>query len=45
MILGGIMAASEPFHLILDHPFLFLIREQNTGALTYIGAIMNLNQP
>ncbi len=45
MVLGGIMAASEPFQLTLDHPFLFLIREQNTGALTYIGAIMNPNQP
>jgi serpin B len=45
MVMGGIMAASEPFQLTLNRHFLFLIREQNTAALTYIGAIMNPTQP
>lgn len=39
MVLAGIMSAPEPFYLKLNRPFIFLIREKNTGALMLAGAV------
>jgi serpin B len=41
IVVLGIMFAPKPFDLRLDRPFIFLIRDQDTGALTYIGAVMD----
>ncbi len=43
-IYGGIMGAQDMFHMSLDRPFLFLIRDQNTNALLFIGAVMDPTQ-
>jgi serpin B len=41
-VLGGVMAGpSEPFHMILDRPFLFFVRDNLTKALIFEGAVMN----
>jgi len=31
----------HPFHMTLDRPFLFLIRDRVTKALLFEGALMN----
>jgi serpin B len=41
MVYGGILAANDPFHMVVDRPFLFLIRDQTTNALLFIGALMD----
>jgi len=38
---GGILAAQGPFHMTLDRPFVFIIRDNVTGALLFVGAVMN----
>jgi serpin B len=39
-LLGGLMGyPQEPFHMILDRPFLFLIRDTQTRALLFAGAV------
>ncbi len=40
-VYGGIMSAPEPFHMRLNRPFVFLIRDQTTNALVFIGAVMD----
>jgi serpin B len=41
-VYGGIMTAQiPPFHLTLDRPFLFFIRDNATKALLFGGAVMN----
>jgi serine protease inhibitor len=40
-VYGGIMAAQAPFHMTLDRPFLFFIRDRVTRALLFEGALMN----
>jgi serine protease inhibitor len=41
-ILGGMMASrTEPFHMILDRPFLFFVRDNLTKGLIFEGAVMN----
>jgi hypothetical protein len=41
LVYGGTIAAREPFHMIVNRPFLFLIRDQTTNALMFIGALMD----
>ena len=38
-VLGGIMSVERPFHMVLNRPFAFLIRDQTTNALLFIGAV------
>ena len=40
-VYGGILAAQPAFHMVLDRPFLFLIRDQTTNALLFMGAVMD----
>jgi serpin B len=41
-IYGGIMGnPAAPFHLILDRPFLFIVRDRVTNALLFTGIVMN----
>jgi serpin B len=40
-VYGGIMSSPEPFHMRLNRPFVFLIRDQTTDALLFIGAVMD----
>jgi serpin B len=40
-VYGGIMSVPEPFHMQLNRPFVFLIRDQTTDALLFIGAVMD----
>jgi serpin B len=39
-VYGGIMSVPQPFHMHLNRPFVFLIRDQTTNALLFIGAVM-----
>jgi serine protease inhibitor len=39
-ILGGVQA---PFHMVLNRPFIFIIRDNVTNALLFAGAVMNPN--
>ena len=40
-VYGGIMMAQDPFHVKLDRPFVFLVRDDTTNALLFIGAMMD----
>jgi serpin B len=44
-VIGGITAPGAkpppPFHMILDRPFLFIVRDNATKALIFEGAVMN----
>lgn len=40
-VLGGIMTPNSPFEMTLDRPFLFIIRDNITGALLFAAAVMN----
>ena len=41
-IYGGIMAPPPtPFHLVLNRPFIFIIRDTVTNALLFAGVVMN----
>jgi serpin B len=37
----GTMSDPEPFHMRLNRPFVFLIRDQTTDALLFIGAVVD----
>jgi serine protease inhibitor len=41
--LGGVLVARDSFHMTLDHPFLFFVRDNPTGALLFVGVVMNPN--
>jgi serine protease inhibitor len=41
---GGVMMVREPFHMTLNRPFIFLIRDTVTHALLFIGVVMNPNE-
>ncbi len=36
----GLIAASDAFHVVLNRPFVFLVRENASGALLFAGAVM-----
>jgi serine protease inhibitor len=40
-IYGGVMAPQAPFHTVLNRPFLFLIRDNVTRALLFVGVVMD----
>jgi serine protease inhibitor len=45
-IFGGIEGLNtSPFHMILNRPFLFLIRDNTTNALLFSGVVMNPTAP
>ena len=44
-VVGGIMLTKAPFHLRLDRPFLFFIRDRATNALLFEGAVMDPTLP
>ena len=44
-VYGGIMMVREPFHMTLNRPFVFLIRDTVTHALLFVGAVMNPKAP
>lgn len=44
-VYGGMMGVREPFHMSLNRPFVFVIRDTVTHALLFIGAVMNPKEP
>jgi serine protease inhibitor len=45
-IYGGMMSSPPtPFHMALNRPFLFIIRDQVTNSLLFTGAVMNPTLP
>jgi serine protease inhibitor len=44
-VLGGIMAVKLPFQMILDRPFLFIIRDNVTHEMLFAGVVVNPTQP
>ena len=44
IVYGGIATVPNPFHLQLNRPFLFFIRERYTNALLFLGAVMDPSQ-
>lgn len=45
-VFGGVMGnPPTPFHLVLNRPFLFIIRDNVTNALLFTGVVMNPNLP
>lgn len=42
-VYGGIMSGNPHFHMVLNRPFLFIIRDNATNALLFIGVVMNPN--
>ncbi len=40
-VIGGVSSEppSEPFRMIMDHPFFFATRDNQTHAVLYMGAI------
>jgi serine protease inhibitor len=44
-VLGGVIAPQQqPFHMAMNRPFLFIIRDNVTGALLFAGAVMDPTQ-
>jgi serpin B len=41
VIPAGLLTGADPFHVDLNRPFVFLVRENATGALLFAGALMN----
>jgi serpin B len=41
VIPAGLIMAPDSFHLVLNRPFVFLVRENATGALLFAGALMD----
>ena len=43
-VYGGILGGAQaPFHMVLNRPFIFVIRDNVTNALIFAGAVMNPN--
>ena len=40
-VYGGVMGVQGPFHMVLDRPFLFIIRDNVTRALLFAGVVIN----
>jgi serpin B len=38
-------APAEPVKVTVDHPFIFFIRDIKTGAILFIGRVMNPGKP
>jgi len=38
---GGLIVAQDSFHVILNRPFVFLVRENASGALLFAGSLMD----
>jgi serpin B len=43
-VYAGVMGAQSPFHMTLDRPFLFIIRDNVTRALLFVGVVMDPTQ-
>ncbi len=43
-VIGGTTSAPEPAAINLDHPFLFFIRDDATGAILFVGRIQDPTQ-
>ena len=43
-IYGGIGSARDYFHMELNRPFLFFVRDRNTNALLFLGAVVDPSQ-
>ena len=41
IVVGGIGDGKNPFRMVFDRPFLFLVRERHTNALLFLGAVMD----
>ncbi len=45
-VYGGILATRiEPFHMNIDRPFLFFVRDNTSDALLFAGVVMNPAEP
>jgi serpin B len=44
VIVGATSMPLEPFQMTIDRPFLFLIRDEPTGAILFFGQVTNPNQ-
>jgi serpin B len=42
-IYGGILGVQGPLHMVLNRPFLFIVRDTVTNALLFIGVVKNPN--
>jgi serine protease inhibitor len=40
-VYGGVLGVRSPFHMTLDRPFLFIVRDNVTRALLFAGVVMN----
>jgi serpin B len=40
-VYGGVMGVQSPFHMTLDRPFLFIIRDNVTRAVLFAGVVTN----
>jgi serine protease inhibitor len=40
-VYGGAIGVQSPFHMTLDRPFLFIIRDNVTRAPLFVGVVMN----
>jgi serpin B len=41
VIMGETAMPGEPIEVTIDHPFIFLIRDIETGAILFVGRVVN----